>query len=102
MTIPLTALKAHQHIGDLYVAVMKARDLYEVAKADRLRLEDLKVQKYVGFQRALAADRVASIRDYLQTPRATFPNAIIVSIDSDSIEAWEDVEGQEGVSRLMI
>ncbi len=101
-SIDLLVLRAHQPVGDLQVAVMRGTDLYGVATADRLRLEELRVPKYAGFQRALSSQRVDSIRDYLQTPRATFPNAIIVSIDSDYIEQWTDVEGCAGVSRLVL
>jgi DGQHR domain-containing protein len=100
--IELVVLNVHQSIGTLYVAVMKGRDLYDVARSDRLRLEELKVPKYAGFQRALDPNRVAAIRDYLQTPRATFPNAIILSIDSDYVGEWRDLPDYPGVSRLTL
>jgi DGQHR domain-containing protein len=98
--IPVT--RVHQNVGDFYVGVMNAMDLYHIAEADRIRLRDLKIPKYAGYQRALLEDRVENIRLFLSTPESTFPNAIILSIDSDSIVNWEDVKGDYGTSILKI
>ncbi|MFA6355567.1 MAG: DGQHR domain-containing protein [Candidatus Omnitrophota bacterium] len=90
--IEIPVIKVSQSSWNMYVGVMRAKDLYSIAEVDRIRLEGLKIPKYAGYQRALAEDRVDSIRDYLSTPNSTFPNAIIVSIDSEYIENWDDIE----------
>lgn len=100
--IEFLVLKASQNIGDLYLGVMSAWDLYEIAEVDRIRMINLKVPKYAGYQRALADERVTSIKDYLSTPKSTFPNAIICSLDSEFIEEWEDIEGIANLSRVKI
>lgn len=98
--ISFAVLSASQNIGDMYLTVMPASLLFEIAKVDRIRMEELEVPKYAGYQRALAKDRVRSIQDYLSTPRATFPNSIICSIDSEFIEQWEDLD--EGLDLSLV
>ena len=100
--IEIPVIRARQNIGELYVGVMNARDLFDIAEVDRIRLESLKVPKYAGFQRALVEERVEDIRDYLNTPRSTFPNAIILSIDSEHIVGWGDNSNGEGVTTLKL
>jgi len=100
--IQISVVKVRQNIGDLFVGVMKARDLFAIAEADRIRLETLKIPQYAGYQRALVEERVNSIRDYLNTPRSTFPNAIILSLDSDYIDSWNDVGNGSDLSTLEI
>ncbi len=101
-TVQVPIIKVRQKKWNVYVGVMRAKDLYYLAEVDRIRLESLKIPKYAGYQRALAEDRVDSIRDYLDTPDSTFPNAIIVSIDSDFIDNWTEVEGGQNVSVLQV
>ncbi len=100
--IECPAIKVHQNIGDLYLGVMKAHDLFHIAKTDRIRLESLKIPKYAGFQRALVSWRVDEIRDYLNTPRSTFPNALILNLDSEFIEDWAEPGGPRDVTLLKI
>jgi len=90
--IEIPLIKARQSEWDMYVGVISAKDLYYIAEVDRIRLESLKVPKYAGYQRALAEHRVNSIRDYLNTPDSTFPNSIIMSIDSEYISTWKGVD----------
>jgi DGQHR domain-containing protein len=101
-TISIPVIKVSQHIGDYYAGVISAQDLLYISKSDRLRLTDLIIPKYAGYQRALIPERVNDIRDYLRTPRSTFPNAIILNIDSDYIENWKDIKANNIVSVLEI
>jgi DGQHR domain-containing protein len=101
-TIKIPVIKVTQNIGDFYAGVISALDLQYISKADTLRLTDLKIPKYAGYQRALIPERVDDIRDYLLTPQSTFPNAIIVNIDSEYIKNWDSIKGQESVSVLEI
>lgn len=99
-TVSIPVMSVHQNIGELYIGVILAHDLFSIAEVDRVRLESLEVPKYAGYQRALALDRVRAIRDYLTTPRSTFPNAIILSIDSEYIEHWDP--GHNGAGTLTV
>jgi len=101
-TIQIEAQKVHQNIGDLYISTIKAEDLYELASADRIRLESLKVPKYAGYQRAINMERVDAIRDYIRTPRSNFPGAIILSLDSEFIEDWQSPQNGTSLSTLII
>ncbi len=89
--VEIPVIRVRQNIGDLYIGVMNANDLYDIAEVDRIRSEKLEIPKYAGYQRALVRERVESIRNYLDTPESTFPNAIILSIDSEYIENWDDI-----------
>lgn len=95
--IEIPVIEVHQNKGDFLVGVMKARDLYSLAQADRMRLEALEVPKYAGIQRPLDHARVEQIRDYLETPTSNFPNAIVVTLDSHYILEWPD--GDDPASR---
>jgi len=101
-SIAIPVVKIHQNIGDFYVGVITAKDLYSISTADRVRLENLEIPKYAGYQRALVGARVAEIRDYVDTPKSTFPNAIIINLDSEYIESWDNVDGIPALSLLTI
>jgi len=101
-SIKIAVLKLRQNVGDFYVGVMKAHDLHEVAKSDRIRLESLQFPRFIGIQRALDKSRVKRIGDYLTTPRSTFPSAIVVSVNSLYIIGWQDAADDGGVSTLEI
>lgn len=74
-----------QPIGDFFVGKIPADILRKIAYADIRRLEDRKIETYTGIQRPLSADRVKEITQYIRTVDATFPNTIIVSIESRNI-----------------
>jgi DGQHR domain-containing protein len=100
--IEIPIIKLNQSNWKMYIGVMRAGDLFSIAEVDRLRLESLEVPKYAGYQRALDQRRVNSIRDYLETPDCTFPNSIIITIDSDSIQNWHEIENVDEVSILTL
>jgi DGQHR domain-containing protein len=83
------ATKVKQPIGEFYAISMNAEDLVGMWRADELRLRQLKLQQYGGYQRAIKDERVDEIRDYLSTPRSTFPTSITVSVDSEFLEFLE-------------
>jgi len=101
-TIKVPVIRVLQNEWSLYIGVMNADDLFHIAEADRIRLESLKFPKYAGFQRSLVSERVNEIRNYLDTPFSTFPNSIIVSLDSEYILNWEDIDNISNVSSLIL
>jgi DGQHR domain-containing protein len=98
--IPIISLK--QNDWQIYVGPICALDLYETAKSDTLRLESIQIPKYAGYQRPIVQSRVTEIRDYLSTPISTFPNSIIVSVDSQYISNWEEIQNDKSISYLVI
>src|SRR6185369_12428752 len=102
-SITFPVIKIKQTLFDMYVGVISAQQLYQMSKSDTLRLEKLEIPKYAGFQRALVEERVSSIKDYLNTPNCVLPNSIIVSMDSDFIESWEEIgDGAGTISSLKV
>lgn len=74
-----------QPLGEFYVASMKQDDLLEISFADirRVELEEAgEIETYLGIQRELSKRRVEEIADYVRTLDASFPNSIILAIES--------------------
>jgi DGQHR domain-containing protein len=83
--LSFTALRATQPIGDLYFAVMSAKDVALIANFDvrRVLIEERDVERYLGIQRPLNQKRVADLQKYVNFSDATFPTAIILAIEDD-------------------
>lgn len=85
--IKLKALKVKQPIGEFLVASISARELVDIAFSDVREIKDRELDKYIGIQRELQPRRVNEIRKYIHdAPDATFPTAIILSIDEKCAE----------------
>jgi len=106
MKIEIDAMKINQPIGEFYFGKISAKLLYQIAKADVRRLEDEErgVESYLGIQRPLKKSRVSEISNYLSTIDATFPNSIIIAINTDVFldeDKNENVDQGEGeVSKI--
>lgn len=88
VVVPL--LEMTQPFGTFYAGTMRAADLAFMAKSDVLRLKNLEVPKYEGYQRALDEERVDTIRKFLATSHGVFPGSIIVNVNSENVVGWED------------
>lgn len=111
--IEFPVLTATQPIGTFYVGVVSASDLYQIAKADVRQLADAAVGRaasgdvfaeYMGIQRPLDPKRVIEIRDYVRTVDASFPNAIIVAVDSQNVEVSDGrmrIRREPNVARII-
>ena len=75
-----------QPIGQFFVGVIPASILRKIAHEDIRRLEDKSARKHIGLERPLSKDRVGEIEKYIGTVDATFPNSIIVSMNSTDVE----------------
>ena len=84
-TIKIDVLEVNQNIGNIYVGKINAHELYKLAKADIRRI--VEGQGYEGIQRPLVKARIEAVKKYLSTSFATFPNSIILNLDSDHIES---------------
>ena len=78
--ITLNVLKVSQPIGSMYIAKIQGSKLCELAQADIRKLYNK--DDYIGIQRELDPDRVKNIRRYISTTDASFPNSIILNLDS--------------------
>ena len=105
-TVDVQVIEVEQNIWKFYVGPVVAADLFQIAGADRIRLTNLEIPKYAGFQRALVPERVNQIRDYLKTPGSTFPNAVILSIGLSTMKIRREkgaaviIDGQHRVAAL--
>jgi DGQHR domain-containing protein len=95
--LKLKVLKVRQPIGDFYVASIKAQDLVEISYSDVRRLaEDQRdLEKYLGIQRPVSAKRIKDIKQYIEGQDATFPTAVILSVDERCAE-YDQEEGAVG------
>lgn len=88
-SITLNVLKVHQPIGFMYITKIQGKELCELARADIRKLYGN--EDYIGIQRELDPERVKNIKKYIATSDASFPNSIILNLDSEHIiEAGED------------
>ncbi|MDK2746685.1 MAG: DGQHR domain-containing protein [Brevundimonas sp.] len=83
--ITVSALKARQPIGDLYIGSVDAQVLVRITDFDvRRKLEvERDVERYLGIQRPLDDKRVKQIGRYVNFVDATFPTACILAIEAD-------------------
>lgn len=86
----IKVIKASQRIGDFYVGIIPYRDLYEMSTVDIRHITD--DDEVVGIQRELRDDKVRSIKKYLTTANASFPNSIILNVNEANIVTVTDNE----------
>ncbi|MGL1893379.1 MAG: DGQHR domain-containing protein [Spirochaetaceae bacterium] len=80
----LQYLTITQPIGSYYLSVIEINLLYKYCFINR---RDYDPQLFIssgGIQRKDSKERIKNIQKYCEDPDATFPSAIIVSIDSDN------------------
>jgi DGQHR domain-containing protein len=86
-TIDLPSILIKQPIGDFYCSKIKASVLKDIAASD-IREMKSSVDEYLGIQREINSDRVKRIGAYISNLDATFPNAIILSVDENNYK-WD-------------
>jgi DGQHR domain-containing protein len=95
-SIKIKCIEVQQPIETFYVGKIDWQDLLRIAKKDieRIRQEgEGSVDGYLGIQRELSKSRLNEIAEYVSFNDATFPNSIVISIDSTSYnEIDEEVE----------
>lgn len=84
-TIKITTIRLSQPIGELYIGRVSAKALIDLAEADIRRITDREMEVMSGIQRGLSQSRVPQIRKYIETVDASFPNSIILNLDSKFI-----------------
>lgn len=81
--LEVPVVEVQQPVGTFYVASVPAEQLVQITYADvrRLASEQRDVERYLGIQRPVSPTRIKQIREYLGSPDASFPTAIIVAVD---------------------
>ncbi len=87
-TKKLQVLKVNQPQGEFFIGTISAQDLVDITYSDirRINNEDRDVEKYLGIQRPLDKSRVAKIKQYIQSPDASFPTGIVLAVDPKNAE----------------
>lgn len=86
--LEIKVLKVKQPKGEFFTGILSAKNLVDISFSDVRRIEDEQrdVEKYLGIQRPLDKSRVAKIKQYIQSPDASFPTGIVLSIDPNCAE----------------
>lgn len=85
-TYKIEVTKVIQPIGEFYIGKIDAGTLYNMTKADIMKITlDSDQPHATGIQRPLSVRKVQSIKEYLELHDCSFPNSIILNIDSKNI-----------------
>jgi DGQHR domain-containing protein len=82
--IKINVILIRQNIGTFYIGKMTPKDLKYISREDISRYENAEK----GIQRNISRSRQNSIKKYIdENPDSTFPNTIIVAVESNPAEA---------------
>lgn len=98
--ITIKALKVSQPIGEFYFGKIKAKDLVNITYSDVRRMADSESRQlddYIGIQRPLIESRVRQINNYISGVDSSFPNSIIIAMNSDNV-SWNESNGDFTIS----
>jgi DGQHR domain-containing protein len=84
--IEMACVEVTQPIGTFYVGSIDSTDLVKISYADVRRIEERDVEVLSGIQRPLSPKRVTELRKYVNNVDASFPTAIILTIESKDAE----------------
>ncbi len=82
--IKIQVLPVKQPIGEFYVGVVNAKDAVSICSArERKKIDRDELEEYINIQRPLNPIRVQEIEKYVKTWDASFPNSIILAVNTD-------------------
>jgi DGQHR domain-containing protein len=103
--IKICGCYAKQPIGEFFVGVIPSDVLCKITYTDTRRIDNRLIEKYAGLNRPINPLRVKEIGQYVETADATFPNSIIVAIDSENISQQDEhsitIRVQEDVAKII-
>ena len=80
-SVEFPCIKVTQPIGDFYIGAISSIDLCELTHVDVRRIEGERgFETYLGIQRPLSQSRVKELAEYVQSPDACFPTAVILAV----------------------
>ncbi len=86
-SISFPVLRVRQPIGEFFVGAISHKLLIQISDFDiRKLLRKDRFEDFAGIQREIDPKRVREIRQYVETVDATFPTAIILSVQEQSAE----------------
>jgi DGQHR domain-containing protein len=77
-------IEVEQPLGTFLVAKMKASELLKISYRDE-RTFNKDLSRYTGTQRSLKPSKLKSIKEFIETRDATFPNTIIGTLSDASL-----------------
>jgi DGQHR domain-containing protein len=81
-SLDVPAIKLEQPVGVFFVCVMKATDLFDIAKFDIRKISESEgIDDFLGIQREVSPKRLKELKHYITTTDATFPTAVIIAVD---------------------
>ena len=106
--IELNVHEISQPIGRFYFGCMNHDDLIRISYSDirRISTERRDVETYLGVERPLRKNRVAQLKDYVNTVDANFPSPIILAIDEQDTDFNPEsgimkIKGSETVAKIL-
>lgn len=102
ITITFPCIKAHQPVGDIFLASVPFRDLIRMTYFDvrRVLQEERDVERYLGIQRPLHKARVADLNEYVNYVDASFPTSIIVAVNDADYVSYDEANKLMKVSNF--
>lgn len=86
----INVIKVTQPIWDFYIWKINANKLIDLSFSDIRRMEENKDDKFIWVQRDLNKKRIKKIKEYLESFDSTFPNSVVLTIDSENIISEND------------
>ena len=106
--IELRVHEITQPIGRYYYGSISHRDLVRISYSDirRINTERRDVETYLGIERPLRRNRVAELKDYVNTVDANFPSPIILAIDEQDTDLVPDtgimrIKSRKNVAKIL-
>jgi len=89
--IRFPCIRVEQPIGSFYIGTITGDDLCEITWVDVRRIEGERgFETYLGIQRPLDAKRVEQLIEYVASPDACFPTAVIIAVPAVCASYDED------------
>jgi len=96
-SLSFPCIRIEQPLGVFYVGAIPAADLCEITYVDVRRIEGERgFETYLGIQRPLSLNRVEELRQYVTSPDACFPTAVILAVPAECAE----YDGENGKMTL--
>jgi DGQHR domain-containing protein len=102
-SVVVSAIRIKQPIGDIYVGSIPAKTLVEITYTDiRTLVSERGIDSYLGIQRELDTKRVEEISQYVRSPDATFPTAVVLAVAEKCVSIDSPCAADERFVRMTL